>query len=109
MLQETGDRTNFQGRYILRHPWTGKTACDAGQKYRDALPARFRQEAANLANLTGWQPAAIEARMEATGQSLTQRGEVRPSAALTRCNHAARRSPAPGSRHHDRVNRRDAR
>ena len=79
VLLETKDRTNFQGRYILRHPWTGKTACDAGQKYREALPARFRQEAANLAKLTGWQPAAIEARMEATGQSLTQAAVIRPS------------------------------
>ena len=23
VFQETADRTNFQGRYVLRHPWTG--------------------------------------------------------------------------------------
>src|ERR1700736_1619014 len=26
-LMETGERTNFQGRYILRHPWQGKASC----------------------------------------------------------------------------------
>ena len=30
VFQETGDRANFQGRYILRHPWTGKISCDEG-------------------------------------------------------------------------------
>ena len=73
VLLETNDRTNFQGRYILRHPWKNEAACAAGEKYREALPARFRQEAANLADLTGWTPAEIEARMEASGQSLTKK------------------------------------
>ena len=25
-FQETSDRTSFQGRYVLRHAWTGRTA-----------------------------------------------------------------------------------
>ncbi|HEU5162171.1 MAG TPA: DUF2330 domain-containing protein, partial [Thermoanaerobaculia bacterium] len=29
VLQETGDRTNFQARYVLRHPWKGDADCDA--------------------------------------------------------------------------------
>src|SRR6185295_9421132 len=29
VFQETADRENFQGRYILRHPWTGKDSCEA--------------------------------------------------------------------------------
>ena len=36
---ETGDRDNFQGRYILRHPWTAAAACAAAKAYRASLPA----------------------------------------------------------------------
>jgi hypothetical protein len=68
-LTETRDRSNFQGRYVLRHPWQGKASCAAAAQYHASLPARFRQEAKNLANLTGWPQAEIEARMEANGQS----------------------------------------
>jgi hypothetical protein len=72
-LMETGDRTNFQGRYILRYPWQGKTSCRASEHYRASLPARFRQEAQNLARLTGWPQSEIESRMEVGGQSLGER------------------------------------
>ena len=33
-FQETGDRSNFQGRYILRHPRTGLDSCDLVARYR---------------------------------------------------------------------------
>jgi hypothetical protein len=67
---ETKDRSNFQGRYVLRHPFKGKIACDKGEQYQATLPVRFRQEARNLAGLTGWTQSDNEARMEAAGQSL---------------------------------------
>jgi hypothetical protein len=70
VLMETGDRTNFQGRYVLHYPWQGESRCIAGDQYLDSLPARFRHEAENLAGLTGWSQAEIEIRMEAGGQSL---------------------------------------
>ena len=66
---ETHDRENFQGRYVLRHPWKGEAACPAAQAYRDQLPTTFAHQAINLAQLTGWPHEEIEARMEATGQS----------------------------------------
>ena len=69
VLMETGDRTNFQGRYVLHYPWQGEPRCVAGDKYLDSLPARFRHEAENLAGLTGWSQAEIEIRMEAGGQA----------------------------------------
>jgi hypothetical protein len=69
-LLETSDRTNFQGRYVLRHPWQGTTSCDAADKYRAALPERFKQEARNLSGLTGWSQTDIESRMESAGQSV---------------------------------------
>ena len=54
VFQETGDRTNFQGRYVLRHPWTGEAKCEAARQYLAKLPARHRDEAVMLAGLTGW-------------------------------------------------------
>jgi hypothetical protein len=69
-LMETADRSNFQGRYVLRHPWQGKPSCDAGEKYRASLPARFKQEANNLANLTGWSLSDITTKMAANGQAI---------------------------------------
>ncbi|MEA2929416.1 MAG: hypothetical protein QOG38_1844 [Hyphomicrobiales bacterium] len=66
---ETKDRTNFQGRYVLQHPWKGTASCQAATQYRATLPNRFRQEARNLADITGWSQKDIETRMEQNGQS----------------------------------------
>jgi hypothetical protein len=63
VFQATGDRNNFQGRYILRHPWTGKDRCPAADEYRRQLPQRFEQEVSNLASLTGWDRNKIRGRM----------------------------------------------
>jgi hypothetical protein len=54
VFQETGDRTNFQGRYVLRHAYTGPAACEAGENYRRELVARRERDAQTLASLTGW-------------------------------------------------------
>ena len=63
VFQETGDRTNFQGRYVLRHPWTGEAKCEAGKEYLAKLPERQQTEARALADLTGWQMADIYRKM----------------------------------------------
>ncbi len=96
VLLETKDRTNFQGRYILRHPWAKEASCPAGETYREALPTRFRQEAANLANLTGWPQKEIEAKMEANGQPMRamEQRDGSGSAHLTR-PHVGRRNMSP--------------
>jgi len=65
---ETRDRENFQGRYILRHPWTGAATCPAADSYRELTATRNRQQAANLATLTGWSADDIVRRMGETGQ-----------------------------------------
>jgi hypothetical protein len=70
VFMETRDRENFQGRYVLRHPWRGTASCPAADAYRASLPARFRQEAENLHGLTGWDAKDIAARMEAAGQGI---------------------------------------
>jgi hypothetical protein len=54
VFQETADRENFQGRYVLRHAWKGKASCEAAERYLRDLPRRREHEAQNLARLTGW-------------------------------------------------------
>jgi len=54
VFQETADRSNFQGRYVLRHAWTGTDTCEAATQYRQAVLQRREREAQTLASLTGW-------------------------------------------------------
>jgi hypothetical protein len=54
VFQQTGDRSNFQGRYVLRHAWTGTETCSEADAYRRSLITRREQEAQTLASLTGW-------------------------------------------------------
>ena len=63
VLQETADRTNFQGRYVLRHPWKGDGDCPGAKAYRASLRERRAQEAKNLAMLTGWGLENIRSKM----------------------------------------------
>jgi hypothetical protein len=63
VFQETGDRSNFQGRYVLRHGWTGEASCAAAGDYRTTLRQRQEAEANRLATLTGWDVAGIRKRI----------------------------------------------
>ena len=63
MFQETSDRSNFQARYILRHPWTGTDECAAATAYRQQLRERYEREAQTLATLTGWNIGEIRKMM----------------------------------------------
>jgi len=65
VFQETPDRTNFQGRYVLRHAWTGAASCAAATDYRQALNERRGREAEQLARLTGWNISEIRQKMGA--------------------------------------------
>lgn len=67
---ETADRTNFQGRYVMNHPWRGNATCAAADAYRKLLPERFAAQARNLESVTGWPHGEIAAQMQQTGQSL---------------------------------------
>jgi hypothetical protein len=69
VFQETGDRQNFQGRYILRHPFAGPMQCKQADGYRANVRKRQEKEAENLAMLTGWSVADIRKTMklDATG------------------------------------------
>ena len=68
VFQETKDRENFQGRYVLRHPWKGDAAkCSAAVKYLEGLKERQEKEATTLASLTGWDINKIRDRLKLEG------------------------------------------
>ncbi len=71
-FQETSDRTNFQARYILRHPWTGADTCPAAKTYREQLRARHEKQAQTLAHLTGWDIDSIRRSMNLEGPTPAQ-------------------------------------
>jgi hypothetical protein len=79
MFEETPNTRNFQGRYILRHPFKGRAQCDRpgltarAKRYYRSLPQRFENEAANLARATGWDINAVRRKMEKSGQSFKLR------------------------------------
>ncbi len=62
-LHETGDRSNFQGRFVIRHPWKGDRDCPGAADYRRALRKRQAKEAETLAELTGWDMESIRRKM----------------------------------------------
>ncbi len=66
VFQQTADRSNFQGRYVLQHHWTGPATCEAARQYRATLPARFDREAQTLASLTGWPLSEVRRKMPKT-------------------------------------------
>lgn len=66
MFQETGDRTNYQGRYVIRRPWTGEADCDISQ-YQAGVRERQEREAQQLANLTGWDVDEIRGKIPFAG------------------------------------------
>jgi hypothetical protein len=68
VFQETADRANFQGRYVLRHEWKGTATCEAAELYRRELPRRRELEARNLAALTGWNVDEIRRAMNPGGE-----------------------------------------
>ena len=69
-LHETADAEAFQARYVMTHPFAGTATCAAGKEYKAKLPERFKQEAASLRSLTGWDSEMIRTRMAETGQKL---------------------------------------
>ena len=69
LFQETGDKANFQGRFVIHHPWKGTSECEGMDAYRHQLRERHEKEAETLAELTGWDIRRIHRRMgsEQTG------------------------------------------
>lgn len=63
VFQETADTGNFQGRYVLNHPFTGAMTCDGAEAYQKRVLARHVEEAENMARLTGRNIEDIKKKM----------------------------------------------
>jgi hypothetical protein len=78
-FQVTGDRENYQGRYVLRHPWRGDYGqCEAAGEYAESLVSRWDEEAKSLAKLTGWELEDIQEKMADGGFSASAIGVSKP-------------------------------
>jgi hypothetical protein len=63
LFHETGDRQNWQARYVIHHPYPGIEECAQRKTYLQSVWERRRAEAANYAKLTGTDEAAVRQRM----------------------------------------------
>lgn len=63
-FQSTSNRENFQGRYIIRHPYRGEMDCPAGIEYQRNLQQRLEREAQTLARLTDWDIQEIRSKID---------------------------------------------
>ena len=75
MFQETGDRQNFQGRYVVWHAFQGEATCDM-TNYEAQLRERHEREAQQLANLTGWDIDDIRSKIPLIAD--TKPGQPKP-------------------------------
>ncbi len=63
VLQETGDRVNWQARYVIHHPYPGDEECAERKPYLEKVRERRQNEAANYALLTGISESKVRERM----------------------------------------------
>ncbi len=71
VFQETTNRDNFQGRYVMNHPFTGELNCSAAPAYQQKVALRQEREAQNLASLTGWRIGDIRQRIRPVAVNTT--------------------------------------
>lgn len=66
-FKTTGNKQNFQGRYVLRHAYEGEMKCEAATDYKKMVNKRKEKEVKTLANLTGWDRGQIWDDIENAG------------------------------------------
>ena len=64
VLHETGDRENWQARYVIHHPYPGNEECAQRSPYLKTVWARRAKEAANYASLTGTDERTVRKMMD---------------------------------------------
>ena len=67
-FKTTGDKQNFQGRYILRHAYEGEMDCPEAEEYRKRVNERKNKEVKTLANLTNWEQSYIRDKIKRSGK-----------------------------------------
>lgn len=75
MLKVTKDSSNYQARFVLRHPYTGGQWCDAMDAYLDRVERRREKEVQTLASLTGWDPGNIRRKLKPLPRRKSERKE----------------------------------
>lgn len=63
-FQATGNRENYQGRYVIQRPYRGEMECDAASGYRRAVRDRQNQELDTVVKLTGWQKSDLRRKVD---------------------------------------------
>jgi hypothetical protein len=63
-FQNTANRRNFQGRYVIRRPYRGDMECKVAENYQRSARNRQEQEAQTLASLTGWNISKIRSKID---------------------------------------------
>jgi len=61
---ETGDRSNYQGRYVMHHAYAGDMNCSEAKDYRRMVKRRNVEAGNLLASLTGWNRQDIASSMK---------------------------------------------
>ena len=69
-FKTTGNKQNFQGRYVLRHAFEGEMKCEAAADYKKMVNKRKEKEVKTLANLTGWDRSEIWEDIEEAGKGV---------------------------------------
>lgn len=77
-FKTTGNKQNFQGRYVLRHAFEGEMKCEAAKDYKKMVNKRRDKEVKTLANLTGWERSKIWSDIEEAG--VGQKFEIKDDA-----------------------------
>ncbi|WP_017930834.1 DUF2330 domain-containing protein [Robiginitomaculum antarcticum] len=67
-FQTTGNKENFQGRYVMQKPYDGSMDCKAADRYKKTVNRRQETEISTLANLTGWSKTEIRGKIDASGK-----------------------------------------
>ena len=67
-FKSTGDKQNFQGRYVLRHAFDGEMDCPEAKEYITRVNKRKEKEIGTLANLTGWSSGEIRRKIKNSGK-----------------------------------------
>ena len=62
----TDNRENFQGRYVMNHPFDGEITCEDGKQYVAETRKRIQEEAEVLRELTGWKASNIASNIAKT-------------------------------------------
>lgn len=63
-FQATGNRDNYQGRYVIQRPYRGEITCDAAADYRNAVRDRQEQELDTVVQLTGWRKSELRSKVD---------------------------------------------